>query len=302
VARVPVLALLLTLALAAATRAADPAPLLPLMAVPGANERVLVIAPHPDDESLCCAGLLQQAREAGALVGVVWITAGDGFELDALVVEHTLSPDSASMQRLGRQRLHEARAAADTLGVPRASQYVLGYPDRGLESLMGRYYQRPYRSKYTASSTVRYADAVSPGAGYTGRNLERDLEQVLSEFRPTLVLAAAPQDLHPDHRASGELARRLLERRGQLALLRYWIIHARHWPRPYGLNPDLPLAPPAIASSLHWQSLPLSEAQRATKLAALNQHGSQMQLMAPLMKAFVRADELFAAPTRERAP
>jgi LmbE family N-acetylglucosaminyl deacetylase len=302
VARVLVLALLLTLALPAATRAADPAPLLPLMAVPGANERVLVIAPHPDDESLCCAGLLQQALEAGAGVGVVWITAGDGFELDALLVEHTLSPGSASMQRLGRLRLREARAAADTLGVPRASQYVLGYPDRGLESLLGAYYQRPYRSKYTASSTVRYPDAISPGAGYTGLNLQRDLEQVLNEFRPTLVLAPAPQDLHPDHRASGELARRLLERRGQLAMLRYWIIHARQWPRPYGLNPDLPLAPPAIARSLPWHFLPLSEAQRATKLAALNRHGSQMQLMAPLMKAFVRADELFAAPGQQQAP
>jgi len=297
-----VLALLLTLALPVATRAADPAPVLPPMTVPGANQRVLVIAPHPDDESLCCAGVLQQALKAGARVGVVWITAGDGFELDALVVEHTLSPGSASMQRLGRQRLREARAAADTLGVPRASQYVLGYPDRGLESLMGSHYQRPYRSKYTASSTVRYPDAVSPGASYTGLNLERDLEQVLSEFQPTLVLAAAPQDLHPDHRASGELVRRLLERRGQLAMLRYWIIHARQWPRPYGLNPDLPLAPPASARSLHWQSLPLSEAQRATKLAALKQHGSQMQLMAPLMKAFVRANELFAPPSQEQAP
>jgi LmbE family N-acetylglucosaminyl deacetylase len=132
--RVPIVALL-TLALWTA-RPADAA--LPLMAVPGANDRVLVIAPHPDDESLCCAGLIQQTLNAGASVGIVWITAGDGFELDALVVERTLSPGSAAMQRLGKQRLREAHAAADALGVPRASQYVLGYPDRGVAALIGR--------------------------------------------------------------------------------------------------------------------------------------------------------------------
>lgn len=265
------------------------------MAAPIASDRLLIIAPHPDDESLCCAGLIQQALAAGASVGIVWVTAGDGFELDALVVEHTLSPGSTAMTRLGKQRLREAHAAATGLGVPASSQYVLGYPDRGIEALTDSYYQqRRYRSNYTASTSVRYSGAVSPGAPYTGENLEHDLEQVISEFRPTLVFAAAPQDLHPDHRASGELTRRLLERRGELAALRYWIVHVRQWPRPYGLNPELPLLPPAIAASLPWQSLPLSAAQRARKLEALQQHDSQMQLMAPLLKAFVRANELFA--------
>lgn len=293
VCRVLLIAALLLAALASAP--AQPAAALPLMAAPQASDRVLVVAPHPDDESLCCAGLIQQAVDAGASVGIVWITAGDGFELDALVVEHTVSPGSAAMQRLGKQRLREAHAAATALGVPAASQYVLGYPDRGIEALTGAYYrQRRYRSKYTASTSVRYADAVSPDAGYTGDNLERDLERVLDEFRPTLVFAPAPQDLHPDHRASGELVHRLLENRGELAALHYWIVHVRQWPRPYGLNSDLPLLPPAIAASLRWQSLPLSGAQRTRKLEALQSHGSQMKLMSPLMKAFVRANELFA--------
>ena len=113
------------------------------------SDRVLVVAPHPDDESLCCAGLLQQALEHGAGIGVVWITAGDGFELDAMLVEHTLWPGGLAMRRLGAQRLDEARAAADALGVPHASQYQLGYPDGGVLALTGDYYSRPYRSKYT---------------------------------------------------------------------------------------------------------------------------------------------------------
>ncbi len=291
------LALLLMLTAPAARASADGEPL-PDMPLPGAQDRLLVIAPHPDDESLCCAGLVQEAIAHGAAVGIVWITAGDGFELDALVVEHTLSPGSGSMQRLGKQRLREAHAAADTLGVPRASQYVLGYPDRGVEALLGPYHERHYRSPYTASTTVRYADAVSPDSPYNGFDLERDFAHVIADFRPTLVLAPAPQDLHPDHRASGELARRVLGRRGESVELRYWIVHARSWPRPLGLNQDLPLAPPDAAARLEWQSLPLNPAERARKLSAIEEHRSQIELMAPLMRAFVRSNEIFTGAVK----
>lgn len=270
------------------------APGLPQMPSLDAHDRLLVVAPHPDDESLCCAGLLQQAQRQGASVAVVWITAGDSFELDAMLVERTLWPRGQSMRRLGAQRLAEAHAAADALGVPRSSQYQLGYPDRGVQALRDDYHDRPYRSRYTEVSAVPYAGALSPGASYTGANLERDLEWVITHFRPTLVLAAAPQDRHADHSASGVLVRRVLARRGELAELRYWIVHAPGWPRPLGLEPDLPLAPPATADALAWQSLPLSEPQRLRKLAALRAYRSQMQLLAPFMEAFVRANEIFA--------
>jgi LmbE family N-acetylglucosaminyl deacetylase len=269
---------------------------LPPMPALDAHARVLVVAPHPDDESLCCAGLIQQALQRGASVGIVWITAGDSFELDAMVVEHSVWPGGQTMRRLGAQRLAEAHAAADALGVPRAAQFLLGYPDRGLVALAGEYYSRPYRSKYTEVSAVPYAGALSPGASYTGANLERDLAQVIAQFQPTLVLAAAPQDRHPDHSASGALVRRVLARRGELGALRYWIVHAADWPRPLGLEPDLPLSPPASAAALAWQSSPLSPPQRLRKLAALRAHRSQMQLLSPFMKAFVRANEIFALP------
>ena len=40
-------------------------------------DRVLVVSPHPDDESIACSGLIQHALEAGAQVRVLWMTAGD---------------------------------------------------------------------------------------------------------------------------------------------------------------------------------------------------------------------------------
>ncbi len=266
------------------------------MSAPGPAERVLVVAPHPDDESLCCGGILQRAHANGAATAVVWITAGDGFALDAMVVERSLWPKQADLRRLGARRLSEAAAAAAELGVPRSQQYVLGYPDRGLGALMGEYYQRSYRSPYTGLDAVQYPQALSPYASFTGSNLEHDLDQVIGQFQPTLVLAAAPEDRHPDHRASGALVRRLLERRGQLEHLRYWIVHAPHWPRPRGYQPQLQLSPPPVAAARHWQSLSLSAQERAHKLSALRDHRSQLELTEPAMLSFVRANELFALP------
>ncbi|HXL97652.1 MAG TPA: PIG-L family deacetylase [Steroidobacteraceae bacterium] len=293
----PALAALMALvALTVPQQAAWAQPTLPLMRAPGPQDRVLVVAPHPDDESLCCAGILQRARSNGAATAVVWITAGDAFALDAMLVEHSLWPRQSDLRRLGAQRLAEAAAAATELGVPRLQQYFLGYPDRGVAPLMSDYYQRSYRSNSTGLSAVPYPQALSPYAAYVGSNLERDLEHVLDQFQPTLVLAAAPQDRHPDHNASGALARRLLERRGELDKLRYWIVHAPHWPQPRGYQPQLSLAPPAIAAALHWQRLPLSADERAHKLAALRDHRSQMKLTESSMLSFVRANELFALP------
>jgi LmbE family N-acetylglucosaminyl deacetylase len=269
---------------------------LPSMPDPGPQDRVLVIAPHPDDETLCCAGILQRARAHGAAIAVVWITAGDGFGFDAMLVEHTLWPRQADLRQLGAQRLGEASAAAAELGVPAAQQYFLGYPDRGVTALLTDYYQQPYRSSHTGLAAVAYPQALSPNAPYTGSNLARDLARVIDQFAPTLVLAAAPEDRNPDHSASGALARRLLQRRGQLARLRYWIVHAPHWPQPHGYQPQLPLSPPATAATLQWQSLALSDAEQAHKLAALGDHGSQMEIMGTFLQSFVRANELFALP------
>ena len=277
---------------------------LPLMTPPTATDRVLVVAPHPDDETLCCAGYLQQAVQAGATVGVVWITAGDSFEIDAIVTERTLRPKGLGLEKLGMRRIAEAHAAADLLGVPRAHQFLLGFPDRDIAALLREPTAAPFRSRYTGVSTVPYADALHPGDAYTGLNLTRELQQVIDGFAPTIVLVAAPMDRHSDHNASGALAVRLLHTRAPRALVYYWIVHAGHkWPGPRGLHRDLNLQPPRRAALLEWQTRPLTPAQVVGKLAALRAHRTQLKLMSRFLNAFVRANELFApAPAPMPAP
>jgi LmbE family N-acetylglucosaminyl deacetylase len=261
------------------------------------RDRVLIVAPHPDDESLCCAGLMQQAQRSGAQVAIVWVTNGDGFEIDAMVAEHTLRPHGKPSLHLGEQRLREAHAAADLLGVPRAQQYVLGYPDRDIRALLETNDRSPLRSTYTRVSAVATAEALHPGAAYTGQNLRRDLDSVIASFAPTLVLAAAPQDLHSDHAATGQLAANLLAARGQADRLRYWIVHAgRGWPQPRRYRPALALLVPDRAVSLTWSVVPLSTVQIERKRAAILLHRSQMEVMAPFLMSFARQNELFALP------
>jgi len=262
---------------------------------PQSDDRILIVSPHPDDESLCCGGLIQRALANGAHVAIVWVTAGDAFELDALVTERHLRLKGAGMERLGHMRIAEALAAGEHYGLPRDALDVLGYPDRGLHGMLEAYRDLPYFSPYTRSDRVPYARVLSPGARNTGRNLERDLARVVNDFAPTLVLAAAPEDRHPDHAASGQFALRVMTRRGEADRMRYFVVHSgSRWPEPRGLHPNLPLTPPPVAPLRDWQSFELSDEEQQVKLAALELHRTQWEVMAHFLRAFVRRTELFS--------
>ncbi|HEX9472956.1 MAG TPA: PIG-L family deacetylase [Steroidobacteraceae bacterium] len=283
------------LILAAAPVSAAPRAPLPAMRLPSASDRVLVIAPHPDDETLCCAGYLQRAVRAGASVGVVWITAGDSFEIDAMLTERTLRPSPVGLEQLGLRRIAEGHAAADLLGVPRANQFMLGFPDRDLAALLDHPQADALRSRYTGASAVPYSDALRPGDPYTGATLRVNLQEVIDRFAPTIVLAPSLLDRHSDHSSSGALALELLRARRPGTALYFWIVHAGlDWPAPHGLHRNRALWPPRRAAALAWQQLPLDAAQEAVKLSALREHRTQMEVMSRFLNAFVRTNEIYA--------
>jgi LmbE family N-acetylglucosaminyl deacetylase len=267
------------LQLTAPPAAAASAPaLLPALRIPGAADRVLIVAPHPDDESLCCAGVIQRTLANGGSVAIVWITSGDAFELDAIVFEHSLRP-RVGLEKLGLLRMQEARNAAARLGVPPGNLYFLGYPDRGLRRLLLDRYDSPYRSKYTGADRVPYEGTLAAGSAYTGRNLMRDLNTVVAKFKPTLVFAPSPEDVHQDHRATAELTIRLLTELQLLDRARYWIVHGK--------------------AQLPWQRLTLADYELATKLSAIREHRSQLKVMGKKMMSFVRQDELYSLAALE---
>src|SRR5438105_6795742 len=63
------------------------------------RDRVLVLAPHPDDESLGAAGLIQCAVAAHARVCVVFATNGDNNAWAQRFVEHRWHIDATDRAR-----------------------------------------------------------------------------------------------------------------------------------------------------------------------------------------------------------
>jgi LmbE family N-acetylglucosaminyl deacetylase len=86
---------------------------------PPPGERVLVLAPHPDDESLGCGGTIRLLLNAKKNVKVIFLTSGEKADPN-----HTLAHSTA--YSLLREK--EAEAALRVLGV---SDYdFLRFPDR----------------------------------------------------------------------------------------------------------------------------------------------------------------------------
>jgi N-acetylglucosamine malate deacetylase 1 len=90
------------------------------------NRVALVIAPHQDDETLGCGGLLRQKRLAGAPVWIAYITDGSASHPG----HPTLTPAALAALRLG-----EARQAMHLLGVEETALFFLGAGDGTLAHL-----------------------------------------------------------------------------------------------------------------------------------------------------------------------
>ena len=290
---VVLLALSLALCLPVAAAFAAPAPGIPAI---DSHTSLLIVSPHPDDETLCCAGVIRRVVAAGGRASIVWLTSGDASELDLLFIERTLRLRPDKMRDLAGKRMREARAAASVLGVPPAHQFFLGYPDEGLLVLITDHFTTPYYSKFNGAVSVPYPDTFAAGHPYTGESLERDFTRVLDRVHPTLVLAPSPLDEHPDHRAAGILTMQVLSRRHALATARFWIVHGgRDWPHPRGLHTHLPLAEPPRGRGLGLTAFDLEPLEEADKLEALRQYHTQMSVMSSFLLSFVRANELYSS-------
>lgn len=81
---------------------------------------LLVLAPHPDDDVLGCARLMQQAEAAGCDVVIIWLTDGGASH-------GALSP-SERADLIARRRA-EALAGVNALGLARVATCFLDHPD-----------------------------------------------------------------------------------------------------------------------------------------------------------------------------
>jgi LmbE family N-acetylglucosaminyl deacetylase len=295
-----VLLVLCLLAFAAPATALQPTTgPLPVVSAPAATDRILIVAPHIDDEAIAAAGFVAAARAAGAEVSIVYLTAGDCNVTSARMMGRTLRPGPDVFLRVGERRFGEALNAMSRLGVPRSNLFLLGYPDRGLGEMLDGPDQL-VRSRGTGRTAVPYAGALAPGSDYRLGNLLRDLGEVLRITRPTAVILPVAFDAHRDHSAAGEIALRALAASGLMSqgerprTLGY-LVHAHRFPAPFLPASWRSLVPPRAFAGEAWSVFPLTLEQVRMKKRVLQAYSSQRRdpYLYLLTAAFVRRNELF---------
>ena len=296
--------LLTFVCLLASTAQAEQQP--PLLAMPfSPATRLLVVVPHPDDETLGAGGLIQRVLHAGGAVKVVFMTSGDGFLEGVTLARHIQHPQARDYRAYGLLRQEEAKRALAILGVPSKHVVFLGFPDSGLCPLQLTYpidNGRNYLSPFTLEDRPLTADVVLPGTEYNGEDLTKELTWVLAHFRPTLVVTAHPLDRHPDHCTTYHFVSAALHAQPQAdpalrpALLTFLVHFGNWWPMlgRDSAEQQLHLPQPFPEAAATWRSLALSPMEVQTKRQALLQHHSQMLVMGQYLLSFVQTNELFA--------
>ena len=132
-----------------------------------AGAPALVVAPHPDDESLGCGGLIAEAVATGCPVHVLVVTDGAGSH-----------PGVFPPDELRRLRQRETVAAVAVLGL---------------------------RAEHVTFWTV--PDGHAPRHGRAARRLASSLAGLVRELGARTILTAWDFDSHPDHVAAYTYAR-----------------------------------------------------------------------------------------------
>ncbi len=262
------------------------------------SDRILILAPHPDDEILSSAGIIQKAVTGNIPIKIVFLTFGDFNEWSFAISEKHPVLNPKAIMKNAEIRHNEAIAASASLGLNHTNLIFLGYPDGGTMKIWENHWkgQKPFRQILTKANAVPYKNAFHPGSAYIADNIISDLRTIINEFKPTKVIVSHPFDFHPDHRAFYLYANVAIwesDLKHEPVIYSY-LTHYRNWPVPSGLFPDLPLQPPKkISEESGWVQYPLTEEQREKMLFALNKHKTQMTVSKKYLSSFVRSNHLF---------
>jgi mycothiol S-conjugate amidase len=271
--------------------------------------RMMVFAPHPDDETLAAAGLIQRVLANKGQVRVVFVTNGDGYVDGVRQEVHRSRTSKADFIEYGERRHREAVQALRTLGLDPRDGIFLGFPDDGIDDLWADHWstRRPYTSPYTRFNHPFYKESLSHRVEYAGTDLEREIIRLLREFSPDWVLVPDPRDRHPDHCTTGVFvldALRKLRHSGEqppahVEVLTF-LVHYPDYPASSawireisGAGVGSSSTARQVLSGTQWVHLQLTPAELAIKRQALSAHQSQIQVMGSFLQQFLLPFELF---------
>jgi LmbE family N-acetylglucosaminyl deacetylase len=137
------------------------------------SDKVLVVAPHPDDESLATGGLLQRIFAKKIPVRILFVTSGENNPWAQRYWERRWRIGADDRARWGRRRREEAINAIGTLGGQPDCARFLNLPDLGTTDLLMR----------------------------GGTELSVLISDEIQEWEPTVAFIPTILDSHPDHSA-----------------------------------------------------------------------------------------------------
>ena len=193
-----------------------------------AQERIMIIAPHPDDEVLAAGGMIARASKLHNRIRVIVATNGDASYSTALSYgSHLVTKKNFGRQAIMRQ--NESLNALASLGVDPTQVHFWGFPDRGLGELwkVSRDKESLYHSPTTGHDHSVQA-VNSPVLPYTSDSLNALFDADLLDFSPTMIIMPHPCDDHSDHSSLANFtlvaATRYIEAHRQAPVLfAYWM-------------------------------------------------------------------------------
>jgi LmbE family N-acetylglucosaminyl deacetylase len=235
------------------------------------SDRVLIIAPHPDDESIACAGVIRYCIENKIPVYVVVVTNGGNGDL-------------------GVTRYHESLNATKILGLQSDNITFFEYT-QGVDSLFNENWDKPIGINGNHTPNFAYQKNTT----FKGVSLEKNFESVITNFNPTVIIYPNPDDSNPDHWGTSSFVEYTTNKLNYEGKKYTYLVHVSSaWPFPRGYFPQTFLLPPYfLANQNKWHIFPISNSDEKLKYDAINSYKSQLNGDPTYLLSFIRKNELF---------
>jgi len=265
------------------------------------SDRILIFAPHPDDESLGTGGIIARAIGKNATVKVVMVTDGSKSHTNTVFNQFRANTNLTENVSLPELRHNETLKAIKNLGLNESDVIFLGYPDGGLRAMINDHwdYSNPYKSNndYNQYDHTPYSFVYEKNAPYSGTNVVKNMESIINDFKPTIIFYPDDGDDHPDHWAVSFFAQYAMMETHFGDTFYTYLVHKGHsWPKPESYLPNERLTPPRelLDLDVNWTYFRINESEENKKRDAVNSHKSQIHLTRDYLQSFVRINDLLA--------
>ena len=138
------------------------------------KNKIVIIAPHPDDETLGCGGTIMKKISEGYEVHIVVLTDGRNAFSSILNIEVDPTPEELKIIRA-----NEIKDAANILGVPENNIYFLNFKDGEVEK--------------------HSIEVIS------------NITKIFQDLNPVEIYCPSYKDANRDHRAAYKVVKEVIE-------------------------------------------------------------------------------------------